>query len=247
MADVERLHSFRYRVNDLRSGGPSRIVVVRHDEPNDDRLTAWATSCGIEAVVVRPYRGEKITSHRDDIIGTVVCGGDFNAYDTTKHPFLREEYQWIDHCLDQDIPLLGICQGAQQLAWHLGAHVGATPDGRCEFGVHKVEPTDSGRALFGESRSLIQAHWHTFELPDGAVRLASSDNFDNQAFKYRAAYAFQFHAEVTIQTFQRWQVAKAHLYTRPGAQPLEQQNRLLAAHEPATEAWFFSAMDTIFS
>jgi GMP synthase-like glutamine amidotransferase len=50
-------------------------------------------------------------------------------------------------------------------------------------------------------------HWHgeTFDIPEGAVRLAGSELFPNQAFRYgNRAYAFQFHIEVTKEMIYDW-------------------------------------------
>lgn len=50
-------------------------------------------------------------------------------------------------------------------------------------------------------------HWHgeTFDIPEGAERLAQSARYPNQAFKYgRNSYAFQFHLEVTQDMIYNW-------------------------------------------
>jgi len=225
-----------------------RMVVVRHSEEDDDRITEWAAHRGFETVAVRPFKGERIDEDPAEVAGTVLCGGIFPANDQDEHPFLREEDRWIGECLDNDVPMLGICLGAQQLALHLGAdRVGAPPDGRSEFGVYEVEPTEAGVDLFGETRYVPQSHFHTFSIPESAVRLASSELFENQAFRYNRAYAFQFHAEAPITMFTRWQDAQADWYERPGAQPRPTQDSLLQQHDSEIAAWFFTAMDTIFA
>jgi GMP synthase - Glutamine amidotransferase domain len=50
-------------------------------------------------------------------------------------------------------------------------------------------------------------HWHgdTFDLPSGAIHLASSGLYQNQAFKYEdRVYALQFHVEVTEDLLSTW-------------------------------------------
>ena len=50
-------------------------------------------------------------------------------------------------------------------------------------------------------------HWHneTFDLPAGAVRLASSESCSNQAFRYnKSVYGFQFHLEATPEMIADW-------------------------------------------
>ena len=50
-------------------------------------------------------------------------------------------------------------------------------------------------------------HWHgdTFEIPEGAVRLATGQRYANQAFRYgRVVYGLQFHIEVDDAMAEAW-------------------------------------------
>jgi GMP synthase-like glutamine amidotransferase len=91
------------------------------------------------------------------------------------------------------------------LAHVLGARV--YPGGAKEIGWYAVDLTDEGMkdpcmselAVEGMgSAQVFQWHGDTFDLPSGADRLASSELYPNQAFRYRdRVYALQFHIEVT--------------------------------------------------
>ncbi len=58
----------------------------------------------------------------------------------------------------------------------------------------------------GLPRELLTLQWHgdTFDLPDGAVRLASSPAYENQAFRFERAYGVQFHLEVSAGMAREW-------------------------------------------
>jgi GMP synthase-like glutamine amidotransferase len=79
-----------------------------------------------------------------------------------------------------------------------------------EIGFYEVQLTDEGKndPLFQGLPGYQQViHWHedTFGLPDGAVRLATSENTVNQAFRVgRRAYGLQYHIEVSPDMFDIW-------------------------------------------
>lgn len=225
-----------------------QIVLVRHgDEPPDDRVFTHLSARGFEPVIRRPFAGEPLAAPDGSLAGSIVHGGPFEAYAHDRYPFLRDEARWIEACMKRGIPLLGICQGAQQIADVLGAFVGPEEDGRAEFGYYRITPTQAGHALLPEPIHVAQSHFHTFGIPPGAVRLASSDLFPNQAFSYGATtYAFQFHAEVTATGFRRWQERLASNYERPGAQTREQQDALMQRHDAAQAEWFHGFLDRLF-
>lgn len=216
-----------------------RVLCVRHgDEPLDDYATAWLIKSGYSVETVRPFRGE-LLGDPEGIAATLIYGGPYNAYDTGCNPFLREEYRWIDACLKAGLKVLGFCQGAQMVAHHFGAWAGARETEIFEFGYYEIEPTAEAGKFLPAPMTVCQAHFHTFDLPSGAVHLARNDNYENQAFRLgEKVYGFQFHPEVSKTGFRRWQVEKHDVYGRPGVQSPAEQNRLLAQHGTAQRAWF---------
>ena len=102
-------------------------------------------------------------------------------------------------CMDANLPFLGLCQGTQQIARILGASVGPTSDNRHEFGYYEVTPTTEAGSFLTDPIYFTQAHFHTFDLPQGAVHLARSAGFENQAFRHgENVYGLQFHPKNII-------------------------------------------------
>ena len=225
-----------------------RVILVRHgDDPPDDRVFTFLASHGCDPVIRRPFAGEALGEPDGDVAGTVVYGGKYPVYETAEHPFLLDEYRWIDACMKKGLPTLGICQGAQQIAFHLGAKVGPVAGDTHEFGYYRVAPTAEAGDFMAEAIHATQAHYHTFGIADGAVRLAGSELFPNQAFRYGdRTYGLQFHPEVTIEGFRRWQDAPWAMYGRPGAQARDEQSALMYKHDAAQAAWFYGFLGRLF-
>lgn len=135
----------------------------------------------------------------------VILGGPMAVYEMDRTPYLKEEAALIEKAVKAGKHVLGVCLGAQMLAHVLGARV--YPGGAKEIGWYDVTLTEEGMrdgcmaelgVEGGKTAQVFQWHGDTFDLPAGAVRLASSDLYPNQAFRYGDhAYALQFHIEVT--------------------------------------------------
>jgi GMP synthase (glutamine-hydrolysing) len=143
-----------------------------------------------------------------DAYGAVlVFGGAMHADQDSHHPWLREETLFLERLIDLQLPLLGICLGAQLLARAAGAPVG--PASEFEIGWRPVELTAdaAGDPLLGRLPARFPAfQWHYYEhgLPAGAVELARS-RVCTQAFRLGdSAWGVQFHPEVTIETVESW-------------------------------------------
>jgi GMP synthase-like glutamine amidotransferase len=142
----------------------------------------------------------------------VVLGGPMAVYEMDRTPYLADEAVLIEKALKANKPVLGVCLGAQMLANVLGSRV--YPGGTKEIGWSEVTLSDEGiadpcmRELAVDGTRTAQVfQWHgdTFDLPTGAVRLASSEAYPNQAFRSAGrVYALQFHIEVTPAIVTGW-------------------------------------------
>jgi len=158
--------------------------------------------------------------------GIVAMGGPMGTYEAHRHPWLTAEMKLIAEVVRADKPFWGVCLGAQLLAASLGATV--APGHGPEVGVLRVELTAEAAQdpVFSHAPASFPAfHWHgdTYMLPPGAVHLARSELYEQQAFAYRNAYALQFHLEVTPQMVAEWGQVGAYassLAALPGEDPL---------------------------
>ncbi len=138
----------------------------------------------------------------------IVFGGPQNANEDDKYPYLLQEKIVLRKAVEQEIPILGICLGGQLLAATLGGMV--KKHTLTEIGFSEVQCTDEGRndplyAGLAGQQMVYQWHEDTFALPSEAVRLATSEKTENQAFRYgHSAYGIQYHIELTPTMLDAW-------------------------------------------
>jgi GMP synthase-like glutamine amidotransferase len=168
---------------------------------------------GIGIDTVELDEGGRLPDWRDvDLV--LAMGGPMGVNDEAAYPWLADEKRWIASAVSAGKPFLGVCLGAQLLASSLGADVrsGAEP----EVGVLPVTLTPAGRAdrvfaALGQEFSALQWHGDTFQIPAGGVHLGRSAAYAHQAFRFgEAAYAVQFHVEVTEEMLAEWNQVPAY-------------------------------------
>lgn len=193
---------------------------------------------GAEVTVIPAYTGAPLPT-LDDYEALVVLGGEQNARDDQKHPYLANLSALMRAYGDAGKAVLGICLGSQLLARAYGGDnlIGAAP----EFGWRVIEKTDHGKAdpIFAAvSDSFLSFQWHddTFTLPPGAVHLAENASARHQAFRLgRAAYGFQFHFEADRQVVDDWKAAFPEVIERKEPGWLERHPALAMTHGRASD------------
>lgn len=170
----------------------------------------------------------------------VILGGPISANDVGDFPFLQTEIELLRQRIEQDKPTLGICLGAQLMARAMGQAV--YPGKAKEIGWMPVELTDAGNAsplAALESCNKVVLHWHgeTFDLPDEAVLLASTDIATNQAFRVgNNIYGLQFHLEATAAGMERWFIGHIGEIAQTEGVSVKQLRADTARHAAHTEA-----------
>ena len=160
---------------------------------------------GVDALTQLADAGEQ------DIL--CVMGGPISVYDTAHYPWLIDELAAIRAWLDSDRGTLGICLGAQLIAAALGARVYAGHTQ--EIGWFPLQITQAGMnspIRFLDAAQTSMLHWHgdTFDLPEDAILLASSQQFPNQIFSWGSkVLAFQCHPEFDAARIEQWLIANS--------------------------------------
>ena len=131
----------------------------------------------------------------------LVMGGPMSVNDPD--PWVTQEIEFILTALSKNIPVLGVCLGAQLLARALGASV--APGSEFEIGMASITLTEAGQldpAFAGMPKNMEVFQWHGegFDLPSGAVPLAFSSHYQVQAFRAGTkVYGLLFHLEMEEQ------------------------------------------------
>lgn len=180
----------------------ARCLVIQHVAPEGPYAIATALrGAGVDVDVRHVFLGEQLPSDLHEFDGLVVMGGPMSVTSDVGFVTRRHEMHLCASAIDECVPTLGVCLGAQLLARAAGARVYAGERGP-EIGFSPVRLDESAHddpLLEGLEDEQLVLHWHgdTFELPAGALRLSSNENYANQGFRLGpVAWGFQFHFEV---------------------------------------------------
>lgn len=221
----------------------ARALVVTHspDEP-PGTLDTWLPAAGLELDVVEPWRGDPLPDRVTEHAALVVMGGPQQAYDDSSAPWLPAAKALLRSAVVDDVPVLGICLGAQLLADALGGRVELGAEG-IEAGARLVAKRDAAwdDPLFRDvpfTPTVLQ--WHEdaiVALPPGAVLLAGSPKYAHQAFRIGRAYGLQFHVEPREHTVRHWAADHPHRVLELGLDPDALAERAVAELEEVEACW----------
>jgi GMP synthase (glutamine-hydrolysing) len=183
----------------------ARVHVVQHTATEGlGRLADWLPSMGVDVHPTHPYLGNRVPpSVEGDAL--LVLGGPMGAYDDEVAPWLPAVRELLASAVDDGVPTIGICLGAQLLAVVAGGTVERGAAGP-EIGLGEVTVAVGDDLLTPGPMPVVQ--WHhdaVTDLPAPAEVLASSERYPVQAFRVgEVAWGLQFHLEATLEMVRAW-------------------------------------------
>ncbi|MET8980036.1 type 1 glutamine amidotransferase [Streptomyces sp. NPDC004539] len=212
--------------NGGRNAGTSvHALVIAHDSasspgPVGDRLAERGYTLDVVTVVPEERFADPAVRFDfpdlSDYRLVVALGAPWSVYDDASvGTWIEGELGLLRAAHAADVPVLGICFGAQALATALGGAVARSPEP--EIGWFTVE---SERPDLIASGPWFQWHFDRFTVPPEAQCLARS-TAGPQAFRIGRALGVQFHPEITEKTLDRWlELGGAAQAERHGVDPM---------------------------
>jgi GMP synthase-like glutamine amidotransferase len=213
-----------------------------HQDNCDPALWSEPLADVAELVMLRPYTGDPVPATADGYDGVLVFGGVMGVDDVDEHAWLEPVMALMRSAVADDVPMLGICLGAQLLAAACGGTVRRAPQGP-EIGVFAVEtlPAVAADPLLSGSDGLSAVMWHSDEVsepPPGAVVLARTNHCAVQAFRVGGhAWGLQFHPEAGAVAAASWGAEDAEQLRRLGRDPGEVADVVRRVEPDLRDAW----------
>ncbi len=163
-------------------------------------IETWVREKGHTLSVTRLYLNEPLPQV-STFDALVVMGGPMSAYDEAIYDWMKAEKVFIREAINNAKKVIGICLGSQLIAEVLGARV--YPNKEKEIGWFPLTLTNAGKEntctdFLPSEFTVFHFHGDTFDLPEGAKLLASSEACVNQAYLYKNnVLGLQFHIEAT--------------------------------------------------
>ena len=179
----------------------SKVLVIRNDaREGAGRLGSLLKARRFDLCEVPGWEVDFTSLNPQEFVGLVVLGGAQGAYETETYPYLADEIDLTMTFMEKELPVIGLCLGAQLLATALGGEVKQNTQkelGWFEISINEEGQKDALMKYHPPNAYAFHFHGDYFETPPGCVSLASSDLTRCQLFRYRDnVYGFQYHVEV---------------------------------------------------
>lgn len=181
------------------------VLILQHQLPeNAAYLTTWLDKHRVDYHVCNAGADEEFPSSIEPYSALAVMGGGMSANDALITN--RQAEILILQAMRLDRPVIGHCLGGQLMSRALGAAVSASPQPEIGWQPIEYENLNVAREWFGDTPTNTVAQWHyeSFDLPAGALRVATSAACPNQAWVLGPHLAMQFHIEINEEKITRW-------------------------------------------
>jgi GMP synthase (glutamine-hydrolysing) len=221
------------------SSAAKRYLFVKHSENwNVDRCTRWMEEKQFTVDWCYPASDQAFPDAKD-YAGVIVFGGASSANDCDCHDWVRRELVFVEQCLKLNTPYFGICLGAQLLARVLGAKVRPHDKEIKEVGFCRIDPEPEHSHFLNETLMVMQWHSEGFDLPPGTQRIATGEEFPNQAYSLsEKILGVQFHPEVNAEVLAIWH--ERNRLRAPGQLSDDDRARMMSdayTHDESVTRW----------
>ena len=219
------------------------LVITHSASEGVGNVGTWLTEAGVELEVVEPWNGDDLPADLSSYDALVVMGGPQQAYDDASAAWLPATKDLLRQAVSADLPTLGICLGGQLLADATGGRVEKGVSG-IEAGARLVAKRDAAweDELFRDvpfTPTVVQ--WHEdaiVDLPPGAVHLAASSRYDNQAFRLgQRVWGLQFHIETPPEMVRHWGAHYGRAVEEAGLDPVALAERVVEELPEVEACW----------
>ena len=214
------------------------LVLEHHPLETAGRLGVTLNEHGHRQRIVQLHAGDPLPPDLDDVDGLISLGGPMNVDQTADHAWMQPEIELIRQAHEADLPVLGICLGAQLIASALGGEVAAMDEP--EIGFYKLTSTFFGTTdplHLGFPWDTMMFHAHAQQItkapPGGTpIPLSGTARAKCQAFRVGLnTYGFQYHFEWTRRTIEML-VQEDQEFYGSGQHTTDALLRSLEAHYP---------------
>lgn len=181
------------------------VAIFRHSPTEGPGYFAtYLEAHSIDWTLLKIDAGAAVPAAAGEYSGLAFMGGPMSVNDDL--PWIPAALRLIRAAVDEGVPVLGHCLGAQLMSKAMGGSVDANPHKEIGWGRVDVADNEQARAWFGDTRGFLAFHWHgeTFTIPPGAACIASSPWCRNQAFALERHLGMQCHVEMTPEMIRAW-------------------------------------------
>lgn len=222
---------------------PTALVITHSPSEGVGNVGTWLEGSGVDLAVVEPWNGDELPADVTAYDALVVMGGPQQAYDDASAPWLSATKELLRQAVSASVPTLGVCLGGQLLAEATGGRVEKGAGG-IEAGARLVAKRDAAwdDELFADvpfTPTVVQ--WHEdaiVDLPPGAVHLAASPRYENQAFRLGScAWGLQFHIETPPEMVRHWGAHYGRAVEEAGLDPVALAEKVVEELPEVEACW----------